>query len=225
MTARDRSVDVPGDHGAISWVHRGSSLALGVGLCVFGVLGFVSRLSFFATTGPTIVGLSSNGLLSAISLVFGGVLIVAAVRGGRTASTTAVVVGALFLGSGVLNVLVLATPYNLLSFRMPNVVFSLLAGALLLVLGAYGRFTGRLPDDSPYRREGDDGPVDAEHRSYLEQQVPADSGDVAVARDLAEVERAVAAGGGSAEQRRGLALVAGQRDAAGRRAVWRRLTR
>lgn len=213
-----------GEYGVIERVHRGSSAVIGTGLLVFGVLGLVSRLDFFATSGPAILGLSTNGLLSVISLVFGGLLVAAAVRGGRVASTTAVVVGALFLASGVLNVLVLATPYNLLSFRMPNVIFSLLAGGLLLVLGAYGRYTGRLRDDSPYGRSGEDGPVDAEHGPDVDQQVPADAADVAAAVGLAAAERAVAGGGGTAVQRRRLEIVDAERDSAGRRAAWRRLT-
>lgn len=213
------------ERGVIEQVHRGSSAVIGAGLVVFGVLGLLSRLDFFATSGPAVLGLSTNGLLSVISLVFGGVLIAAAARGGRVASTTAVVVGALFLASGVLNVLVLATPYNLLSFRMPNVVFSLLAGGLLLVSGAYGRYTGRLRDDSPYGRPGEDGAVDAEHGPDVDQQIPVDAADATAAVELAAAERAAAAGAVTAGQRRLLDAVDARRDAAGRRAVWRRHAR
>jgi hypothetical protein len=216
---RERTSDAV-EHGLIEWVHRGSSGLLGAGLCVFGALGFASRLSFFATSGAPVLGLSSNGLLSTISVVVGAILIAAAVRGGRVASTTSVVVGALFLASGVLNVLVLATPYNVLSFRMPNVVFSLVAGGLLLVLGAYGRFTGRLREDSPYRRAGEGGPVDAEYGHESDQQLPADPAEVAAAREMAETERVVAAGGGTAEQRRRLDAVDARREPGGRRATW-----
>ncbi|MBW0100849.1 DUF4383 domain-containing protein [Pseudonocardia sp. KRD291] len=215
--------DVAGG-GTLGWLHRIAGFVLGLGLWVFGLLGFVNRLEFFATSGPPVLGLSSNGLLSAISVVFGTILIVAAVRGGRLASTTSVVVGALFMASGVLNVLVLATPFNVLSFRMSNVVFSLVAGALLLVLGAYGRFTGRLPDSSPYHRVAHGGPVDAQHSSDNDQQTPTDRADATAARELAEAERASAGGGGTAEQRDILSQVGGSRDAAGRRAIWRRLT-
>lgn len=56
-----------------------------------------------------------------------------------------VTVGAAFLLSGMANVLVLDTPLNVLAFGMSNVIFSLLAGAVLLFLGAYGRFTGASP--------------------------------------------------------------------------------
>ncbi|MBN9799626.1 hypothetical protein DMP15_20520 [Pseudonocardia sp. UM4_GMWB1] len=53
----------------------------------------------------------------------------------------------------VVGVLVLPTSWNILAFGTSNVVFSLVSGALLLVLGAWGRFTGGLPPGNPYRRE------------------------------------------------------------------------
>jgi len=131
---------------------------LGIGLCVFGVLGFIDRLKFLAVHGRVVLGLSSNGLLSTISLIVGGVLIGAALRGGRISSTITVGVGLLFLLSGLLNLTVLDTRFNLLAFRLPNVIFSFIAGMLLLFLGAYGRFSGGLSVDNPYyqRRHRDD---------------------------------------------------------------------
>jgi hypothetical protein len=131
-------------------VHRIGAAVLGTGLCVFGVLGFVDRLEFLAVRGKVILGLASNGLLSMISLIVGGILIGAALRGGRISSTITVVVGLLFLLSGLLNLAVLDTEFNLLAFRIPNVIFSFIAGMLLLFLGAYGRFSGGLPADNPY---------------------------------------------------------------------------
>lgn len=122
----------------------------GFGLCVFGVLGVVNRLEFLAVQGQVLLGLGSNGLLAAISLIVGGVLIGAALRGGRISSTITVVIGALFLLSGLLNLAVLDTALNLLGFRLSNVIFSVVAGMLLLFLGAYGRFSGGLAVDNPY---------------------------------------------------------------------------
>ena len=168
-------------------VHRTAAVVFGLGLGVFGVLGFVNRLDMFSTTGEPVLGLSSNGLLSTVSVVVAVILVAAGVRGGRTASTVLVVVGAAFVASGVVNALVLDTPLNLLAFRISNVVFSLVAGALLLFLGAWGRFTGRLPDDNPYRRE--------RHHDERPEPLPAtfhDPEDVAAARELAAAERAVA---------------------------------
>ncbi|MGB8994386.1 MAG: DUF4383 domain-containing protein [Pseudonocardiaceae bacterium] len=131
-------------------MHRTGAAVLGAGLCLFGILGFVDRLKFLALHGRVVLGLASNGLLATISVVVGVVLIGAALRGGRISSTITVVVGLLFLLSGMLNLAVLDTKFNLLAFRLSNVVFSIIAGTLLLCLGAYGRFSGGLPSDNPY---------------------------------------------------------------------------
>jgi hypothetical protein len=134
----------------LDFVHRIGSAVFGAGLCVFGALGVADRLEFLAVHGKVVLGLASNGLLATISLVVGGVLIGAAVRGGRISSTITVAVGVLFLLSGLLNLAVLDTQLNLLGFRLSNVIFSLIAGMLLLFLGAYGRFSGGLSTDNPY---------------------------------------------------------------------------
>jgi hypothetical protein len=134
-------------------VHRIGSAVFGAGLCVFGALGVANRLEFLAVHGKVVLGLASNGLLATISLIVGGVLIGAALRGGRISSTITVVVGALFLLSGLVNLAVLETQLNLLGFRLSNVIFSLIAGMLLLFLGAYGRFSGGLSTDNPYYQQ------------------------------------------------------------------------
>ncbi|MDQ4118698.1 MAG: DUF4383 domain-containing protein [Actinomycetota bacterium] len=180
----------------------------GLALCGFAAMGFAGRLDFFSTTGTPVAGMSTNGLLCTLSVVSGAVLLVAAARGGRFASTTAVVVGALFFLSGVANVLVLNSPYNVLAFRMSNVVFSLVVGAVLALCGTYGRIgTGTAVVAGPDR----------------DQRAPVDGGDVQATRELAYAERAVAAGGGTSRERELLSEVAVHRDAGDRRAAWRRL--
>jgi hypothetical protein len=147
-------------------VHRIGAAVLGAGLCLFGILGFVDRLKFLAVHGKVVLGLASNGLLSTISVIVGAVLIGAALRGGRISSTITVAVGLLFLLSGLLNLAVLDTKLNLLAFRLSNVVFSFVAGMLLLFLGAYGRFSGGLSADNPYyqRRHREDSGAWDDHR-------------------------------------------------------------
>ncbi len=199
-------------------LHRIGAVVFGVGLSVFGVLGLVNRLEFFSTTGQEVLGLSSNGALSMISLVVAAVLITAGVRGGRVASTVLVVVGAAFVASGLVNTLVLGTPLNLLAFRIPNVVFSFVSGALLLFLGAWGRFSGRLPDDNPYRQErrGEDrlDPLP----SHFD-----DPDNAAAARELAEAERAVAQRTASPEVVARVQALRGMRREEDRIEEWRRL--
>ncbi len=204
-------------------VHRVGAAGLGVALWVFGILGLVNRLALFSITGGHVLGLSSNGLLSVISLVVGAVLIGAAVRGGRTASTVTVAVGALFLLSGLANVLVLGTPLNMLAFGMPNVIFSLLAGAVLLFLGAYGRFTGGLPLSNPYQQQERHDRDDEQERVPL-PTIFSDPADVRAATELAEAERADARRATSPAQITGLAAAHQKRRAEDRVAGWRTTT-
>jgi hypothetical protein len=133
-------------------IHRLGALAVAAAIGVFGVVGLLGGLAFFDTHGRAVLGLSSNGLLAVVSLVTATVLVVAAVRSGWWASTVMMVVGTLFLGSALVNLAVLDTTLNLLAFRLPNVFFSVGAGLVLLILGAYGRVSGHLPDDNPYRK-------------------------------------------------------------------------
>lgn len=140
-------------------IHRAGSAILGLGLWVFAALGFAQGLAFFSTQGPPVLGLSSNGFLSTISVVAGAILLVAAILGGPTASTATAVLGVAFLVSGLAHFAIINTAVNLLAFRLPNVFFSIIAGLLLLFFGTYGRVTGGLPEDNPYhhRRDHTDG--------------------------------------------------------------------
>jgi Domain of unknown function (DUF4383) len=168
-------------------LHRVGAVVFGLGLAGFGLLGLIHGLDMFTTRGESVLGLSSNGLLSVISVVVGAVLVAAGALGGRIASTLLVVIGSAFVLSGFVNALVLDTPLNLLAFRIPNVIFSFVAGALLLFLGAWGRYAGHLPDDNQYYRE--------RHSHDELAPLPArfsDPADAAAARDLAEAERAYA---------------------------------
>jgi uncharacterized protein DUF4383 len=190
-------------------VHRIGAAVLGTGLGVFGILGFVDRLDFLALHGKVVLGLASNGLLSMISLIVGAVLIGAALRGGRISSTITVAVGLLFLLSGLLNLAVLDTKFNLLAFRLSNVVFSFIAGMLLLFLGAYGRFSGGLPADNPYyQRRHRDGPSS-----------DAEEGDPETERWVA-AELAVAEGHATPEQEQLVREDAQRRADQARRRAW-----
>lgn len=175
----------------IHHVHRVGAGVLGGFLITFGVVGLTLTAEFASTTGPIVMGLSTNGLLSTLSLIVGTVLVGAAVRGGPAASTTAVIVGGLFLLSGVGNVLVLDTELNMLAFRMTNVVFSLLVGAALLFVGAYGRLTVGLPAGSPYADDAS---------SSVPTTGPVCPTDGVADRALAAAERAVAQRVATAEQ-------------------------
>ena len=201
----------PGER--VGVVHRVGALVVAAAIAAFGVLGVLDGLDFFSTDGDRVLGLSSNGLLSTISLVTAAVLVAAAVRGPRVASTVMIVVGVLFLVSALANLAVLRTDWNLLAFKFANVVFSVLAGLVLLVLGAYGRVSGNLPPDSPYARPSDGEPDTVD-------DVPSTPQEFAVERAMREAEVAVVQHLATPDQARRVAAMADVRGRGERRAVW-----
>lgn len=193
-------------------VQRTGALAVAAVILVFGVLGFAGGLDFFSTDGEPILGMSSNGLLSTISVLTAAVLVVAALRSPRTASTLMIVVGIAFLVAGLASLAVLRTEANLLAFQIENVVFSEVTGLVLLLLGAYGRVSGNLPDDSPYARPraDDDGP----------ESVPSTPAEFAAERAMREAEVAVVNHTATADQLRRVEAMARVHSRGDRRQVW-----
>jgi hypothetical protein len=194
-------------------VQRLGAVAVALVILVFGLLGFAGGLDFFSTEGEPILGMSSNGLLSTVSVLTAVVLRTAAARGPRIASTVMIVVGTLFLISGLANMAVLRTSFNVLAFEMTNVAFSLVAGLTLLLLGAYGRLTGNLPPDSPYAR-----PAVAEVEPP--ESYPSTPEEFAAERAMRAAEIAVVNHVATADQRRRVAAMAQVRSRADRRRVW-----
>jgi hypothetical protein len=199
-------------------VQRIGALAVAAVILVFGVLGFAGGLDFFSTDGEPILGLSSNGLLSTVSVLTAGVLVLAALRSPRTASTLMIVVGILFLLSGLLSLAVLRTEANLLAFQIENVVFAEVTGLVLLLLGAYGRVSGNLPADSPYARPRADDEADGEVDSP--DGVPSTPAEFAAERAMREAEIAVVNHTPSADQRRRVEAMAQVHTRTDRRRVW-----
>jgi uncharacterized protein DUF4383 len=197
-------------------VQRAGAVLVALVLLVFGLLGFAGGLDYFSTEGERILGLSSNGLLSTISVVVALVLLVAAARSPRTVSTVMLVIGALFLLSALVNLAVLRTSFNLLAFEFENVVFSVVVGLLLLTLGAYGRISGHLPADSPYARPrpGDDEDID------LTSDLPSTPAEVEAERAMRDAEVAVVQHVATNDQRRRVAAMAHVHSRADRRRVW-----
>ncbi|WP_448614441.1 DUF4383 domain-containing protein [Modestobacter sp. URMC 112] len=209
----------PGEGGGqVALVQRAGAVLLAAVLATFGLLGFLERLDYFSTEGGRIAGLSSNNLLSAISILTAVVLVAAAVRGARPASTVMLLLGIAFLLSALANLAALNSSFNILAFSMANVVFSLCAGVFLLVLGAYGRVSGNLPDDSPYRAGADPAATDAE---FMEPEHYATTPEErAVEAAMRAAELAVAEHRATPEQARRVAAMAEVRTRADRRRVW-----
>jgi hypothetical protein len=194
-------------------VQRAGALLVGVFLMVFGLLGFAGGLDFFSTAGERVLGLSTNGLLSALSVVVALVLMGADLRGPRIASTVMMVVGSLFLLSALVNLALLRTSFNFLAFEMSNVLFSIGVGLALLLLGAYGRVSGNLPPDSPYAHERAEEPEPPE--SY-----PTTPEEFAAEVAMREAELAVSNHVGTEDQRRRVQAMAQVHSRGDRRRVW-----
>ncbi|MGV9559059.1 DUF4383 domain-containing protein [Streptomyces sp. NPDC003401] len=145
------SDELPLDH-RLARVYRYGAASCGVVLLVFGVLGFADRLSPFDTDGQGLAGLTTNGVLSLVSVVVGLALVTGGVVGGNFASTLNMTVGTLFLISGFVHVFILDRPANVLGFGMTNVMFSFIMGLVILTFGMYGRVSSKLSHDNPYWR-------------------------------------------------------------------------
>jgi hypothetical protein len=197
-------------------VQRTGAICVGLFLLVFGVIGLAGGLGFFDTEGERILGLSSNGALSTLSIVVGLVLVGAALRGPRVASTVMIVLGVLFLLSALANLAVLTTSLNVLAFEVSNVLFSIAVGLLLLMLGAYGRVSGNLPSDSPYAHQHVADPRPPE--SY-----PSTPEEFAAETAMREAEIAVGNHVGTEDQRRRVQAMALVHTRADRRRVWMEL--
>ncbi|MGI8815895.1 MAG: DUF4383 domain-containing protein [Pseudonocardia sp.] len=203
----------PGPH-PVHTIHRVSAAAIGGFLCVFGGLGLAPSPPMLTTVGAVVLGLATNGLLAVISLVVGVALLGSAAVGGPAASTISVVLGGLFLLSGIVNGVLVGTSMNVLAFQLSNVLFSLLVGGVLIITGAYGRITGGLPLDNPYHRDVPDDALPA-----IPEQRSAEV--LGLAAELAEAERAYALHYATPEQIRRLEKVWVHRVAEDRRHAWR----
>lgn len=170
MELRD---ELPLDH-KLARVYRWGAAFCGVVLLVFGCLGFADSLSPFDTGGAHLAGMSTNGVLSLVSVVVGIVLIAGAAIGGNIASTVNMTVGILFLLSGFVHIFLLDKPGNVLDFGMTNVVFSFVMGLIIVTFGMYGRVSSRLSHDNPYwqRRHPAEAAREAEERRTAPEPTP-----------------------------------------------------
>jgi hypothetical protein len=194
-------------------VQRAGAVLVALFLLVFALLGFASGQKFFSIQGQPVLGMSSNGLLSTISVVVALVLLAAAARGPRIASTVMIVLGPLFLLSAFVNAIVLSTRLNWLAFSISNVIFSIVVGLLLLLLGAYGRIGGHLPPDSPYAHAATD------EASYVDER-PSTPEEVAAEKAMREAEIAVVQHTATADQQRRVQAMAQMHTRADRRRLW-----
>ena len=98
---------------------------------------------------------------------------------------------------------------------MENVIFSVVVGLLLLVLGAYGRIGGHLPPDSPYAPPA--------HRSWTAADVhdfPSAPAEFTAEAAMREAEIAVAEHRATEDQRRRVEAMSHVVSRRNRRRMW-----
>jgi hypothetical protein len=208
----ERTDRTPGAGGRVFAVQRLGALAVGLFLLAFGLLGFLRGLPVLSSAGGRVLGLSANGLLAGLSVVVAALLLGAAGRGPRVASTVMVALGTLFLLSALVNLALMETSANILAFQTSNVVFSVVVGLVLLMLGAYGRFSGHLPADSPYARPH--APADEP------PDQPTTAAQVAAEQAMREAEVAVVEHRATEDQRSRVQAMAPARTRDARRRIW-----
>jgi hypothetical protein len=208
----------PGEHPGLGarvyTVQRIGAVVVALFLLLFALLGFASGQGFFSTRGQSVLGMSSNGLLSTISVVVAIVLLAAAAHSARTASTVMLVLGPLFLLSALVNSIVIGTQLNLLAFQISNVIFSVVVGLLMLLLGAYGRISSQLPPDSPYAHHPSTDDTD-----YVDER-PSTPEEVAAEEAMREAEIAVVQRYATDDQYRRVEAMAAMHTRVDRRRVW-----
>jgi hypothetical protein len=124
-----------------------------------------------------------------------------------------IVLGPLFLLSAFVNSIVLETRLNWLAFDISNVVFSVVVGLLMLLLGAYGRIGGHLPPDSPYAHPSTD------DMDYVDER-PSTPDEVAAEQAMREAEIAVVQHTATPDQYSRVQAMAQVHTRADRRRVW-----
>jgi hypothetical protein len=208
-----RSEERPGLGTRVYAVQRTGAVLVSLFLLVFALLGFASGQRFLSIRGQPVLGMSSNGLLSTVSVVVALVLLAAAARSPRTVSTVMLVLGPLFLLSAFVNSFVVGTRLNWLAFEISNVAFSVVVGLVMLLLGAYGRIGGHLPPDSPYAHPSTVEP------DYVDEH-PSTPEEVAAEQAMREAEIAVVQHTSTPEQYRRVQAMAQEHTRSARRRVW-----
>jgi Domain of unknown function (DUF4383) len=114
---------------------------VGAYILLFGILGAAQTWGddLFARDGTWVLGLRTNLAFAILSVVAGAVIVLAALVGGNLPHVVNLYGGWVFLGAGMLMLLVLQTDANFLNFSVTTCVVSFLIGLALLTAGLYGK--------------------------------------------------------------------------------------
>lgn len=131
---------LPVNHRLQPWYRLLAGLT-GLYVLAFGVIGIFRTAADppFQHGTDTVFGLHLNLAFAILSVAAGLVIVLAAVRGGNVDHFVNLVGGCLFLGAGIVMLLLLQTDSDFLNFRMATCVMSFIIGIVLLTAGLYGR--------------------------------------------------------------------------------------
>lgn len=161
--------ELPIDH-RLAQVYRFGAGLVGSFLLAFGILGLLHSPDVVSRTGVRVLWLSTDGLLSGISVLVGLILVAAAWVGGNVASLVNGVFGVLFLLNGMQGLALQHTSLNIFAFEVRNAIFSFVVGLALLIFGLYGRVSGGLTEENPYWRARHGLSAEEAHRQYEESR-------------------------------------------------------
>ncbi len=123
-------------------LYRVLSGLVGAYSLVFGIVGFAQTrgTGIFAQTNlPWVLGLRANPAFAVLSIVVGGLLLLAAFVGRNVDSVVNLFGGLGFMVVGIAELALLQTNVNVLGFTVTTCIVSFVFGSVLFTAGLYGR--------------------------------------------------------------------------------------
>ena len=124
---------------------------------IFGIAGTVATWGdpLFARDDVWVLGLRTNLAFSISSIVYGGLILIGAIIGGRAGHLANLTIAVVFMVTGLLMMALLQTDANFLNFSMSTVIVSLIFGLIFLATGAPERMA-QTPDVPTFGELGAD---------------------------------------------------------------------
>lgn len=130
---------VPINH-SLRPVYRLLAAIMGLYVLAFGIFGITKTggLGFFAHEGlPWVLGLRANRAFAVLSIVVGAIIVISSIIGRNVDFVVNSVGGIVFLGAGIVMMLLMQTRMNFLGFTMTTCVVSFAIGLVLFTAGLY----------------------------------------------------------------------------------------
>ncbi|MGN9911927.1 DUF4383 domain-containing protein [Phytohabitans sp. LJ34] len=122
-------------------LYRTLSGLIGLYILVFGIIGLIQTAGdpLFDRGDVWVLGLRTNLAFAILSVVYGAVLLAAAVIGGNVEHMVNLGAGLVFILVGLTMMTLMETDANILNFSMVNSIVSFIFGLLVLTAGLYDK--------------------------------------------------------------------------------------